>query len=179
MFITKFHEALVTLRGLRALTKGGYLSERGWFRSYIEKSPVDREKNIIPWLPYPAADFIESRLHKGLCIFEYGSGSSTMWFSKRCKKIVSCEHDRAWYKKIKDQIPDNATIIYKKPGKDYIEAIKNFSHVFDIILIDGIDRVQCMENCLEALKKDGIIILDDSFRKEYNQGLEYLINNGF
>jgi hypothetical protein len=48
-----------------------------------------------------------------------------------------------------------------------------------VIVIDGINRVECERHCVEALQEDGVIVWDNSDRKEYKTGYEYLIEQGF
>ena len=170
---------LFELRSFYSLRISGYLFQMDWFRSFKEKTSVDAEGNIIPWLPYPVIDFLGRRLNKELSVFEYGCGASTSWLSARVKKLVSCEHNKEWYEKVKKQIPDNVTLIYKALDEGYSEVIKEYSNEFDIIFVDGRNRVECIKNSLGALKEDGIIILDDSFREEYNEGKQYLYDAGF
>ena len=50
---------------------------------------------------------------------------------------------------------------------------------YEIIVIDGRDRVNCIKHSLKALKVNGVIILDDSERREYIKGRRYLMKNGF
>jgi predicted O-methyltransferase YrrM len=37
-------------------------------------------------------------------VFEYGSGGSTLFFGERAKVLVSVEHDREWYKVLKQHL---------------------------------------------------------------------------
>jgi hypothetical protein len=38
------------------------LVQNGWFRSFKEDSPVDRDDQVFLWLTYPFIHFIENRL---------------------------------------------------------------------------------------------------------------------
>lgn len=174
-----FKSLLFELRSFYSLRISGYLFQMGWFRSFKEKRSIDTEGNIIPWLPYPVIDFLERRLSKDLSVFEYGCGASTIWLSARVKDLVSCEHNKEWYEKIKEQISSNVTLLYKNLDEGYSDTIKEYSDKFDIIFVDGLNRVNCIKNLLGALREDGIIILDDSFREEYDEGKQYLYDAGF
>lgn len=53
-----------------------------------------------PWTS-PASILIFKRLlNKDMVGFEFGSGSSTIFFSNRIKKLVSLEHSKKWYEEI-------------------------------------------------------------------------------
>ena len=51
-----------------------------------------------------------------------------------------------------------------KEEKKYINKPKNKK--FDFILVDGINRDECMDLAFDLLEKNGSIILHDSARKE-------------
>ncbi len=65
------------------------------------------------------------------------------------------------------------------PGGYYSKISTKFDTEFDIIIVDGRDRVNCIVNAVGNLKEDGVIILDDPERKSYGDGIKLLINKGF
>lgn len=50
----------------------------------------------VPWVTFEARDFIESILTPSAMVFEYGSGGSTLFYSRNVNKVVSVEHDPIW-----------------------------------------------------------------------------------
>ena len=50
---------------------------------------------------------------------------------------------------------------------------------FDIIIVDGRDRVNCCKQAVEALTESGVVVLDDSERTGYWEGIDFLLKNGF
>jgi len=166
---------------LYSLTKTGPLKEDGWFRSFREKSSVDADGNPIPWFTYPATEFLKRRIHPDMSIFEYGCGSSTLWWSKRVNEIVSVEHDEDWYIQLVEKMPENVKLHHIKLeyNGDYSKKVKEYKNRFDIAVLDGRDRINCAINSLTALKEDGILIWDNSDRKEYESGYNFLYKNGF
>ena len=50
---------------------------------------------------------------------------------------------------------------------------------FDMVMIDGRDRVNCCKYAVEALNDEGVILFDDSDREAYNDGYSFLKTNGF
>lgn len=158
-----------------------YLTEIGWCRSVKEEQSIDRNGNYLPWLTYPAIFFLENRIKPEMTVFEYGSGSSTLWWSERVATVASCEHDLGWYNSVKTKVPSNVEYLYHELvyGGDYSRAILKYNHKFDIVLIDGRDRVNCAKNSLPALKENGVIVWDNSDRSKYQEGYSYLISNGF
>ena len=50
---------------------------------------------------------------------------------------------------------------------------------FDVVLVDGLDRVDCVHAALPALTSAGVIILDDTHRTEYQTLLAQLRQKGY
>ncbi len=166
---------------LYSLRKHGYLFEMGWFESYRRKAVVDRAGTPIPWITYPSLSFLEGRIGKDLAVFEWGSGNSTLWWADRVMRVVSCEHDKAWYEKVRNLLPTNAEVshIPLTGGREYASAILDYVDAFDIVVIDGRDRVNCARNVLPALKPGGVIVWDNSDRSSYQDGYDFLVGSGF
>lgn len=163
------------------LMKDSYLQSRGWFQSFVSSMPVNQQGRAIPWLTYPAIEFLEKRVKKQMSVFEYGSGNSTIWWSGLVSTITSCEHDKSWYDKMNSNLPANVRYLHFVliRGGDYSKVIGQYDKEFDIVVIDGRDRVNCAMNSLNALKKNGVILFDDSDRDLYQEGYDYLNSNGF
>jgi Methyltransferase domain len=169
------------LSSLLSLRSYGYLSEVGWFNALKTKSSVDQNSKPIPWVTYPFLDFINERLNRNLEVFEFGSGNSTLFFSRQVGQITSAEHNTKWYDYLIRKIPENVKLILTNSDneEDYIGSLSNGNKKFDIIFIDGIHRVTCCNISINFLNSQGVIILDDSERDEYKSGIEYIIKNGF
>jgi len=169
------------LYSIYLLKRDSCLLEYGWFRSFYEGRSIDFNGNPVPWLTYPAVEFLKSKKTKDFILFEYGAGYSTLWWSSRVTFMYSCEHDKHWYNVVLEHLPKNVSIkhIDLVYGGDYCREIGKYNGKFHIIIIDGRDRNNCLKNCLVALREDGVIILDNSDRKEYKEGIEFLLFNGF
>jgi predicted O-methyltransferase YrrM len=159
----------------------GYLSTIGWFTAFDNQQAVDANNQPIPWVTYAFIDFIKPRLNKDLSIFEYGSGNSTLFYAKNVKRVVSVEHDEAWYKNIVGQKAPNAEMIFTKleTNGEYAQKAKLLGEKFDIIIVDGRDRVNCCRYSVDALTENGVLILDDSERLDYEDARMLLKEKGF
>lgn len=159
----------------------GYLQNSGWIASLREGMPVDAQGKPVPWITFPALDFISSRLSSDMAVFEYGSGHSTLWWSSRVSRVVSCEHDKEWYAEFKARVPGNVDYMLRRVKNStlYSGEIARYRNEFDILVIDGRDRVSCIRNGLAALKSAGIVIWDNSDRQEYEEGYQLLADHGF
>jgi predicted O-methyltransferase YrrM len=114
-------------------------------------------------------------------VFEYGSGFSTIWWASRTSRIVSVEHNERWYEEIRSKLPGNATALFRalEYGGDYHRAILDADGPFDIVVIDGRDRVNCAKVCVPQLTDGGVVIWDNSERENYEEGRRYLRDSGF
>ena len=136
--------------------------------------------HIEPWFTWSFIDFLKPRLHYNLDILEYGSGSSTLWFSQLCQAVCAVESDVKYFRNIYDKCLPNVKILLRS---QYFESYQNCSFdgfdKFDIIIIDGKRRLECAQVSLSRLKENGVIILDDSHRCHYQPIRETLAQAGF
>lgn len=169
------------LKSLLSFNHKGYLNDIGWFKAFETRSPVDGFGDPIPWVTYPFIDFIETRLNKQHTVFEFGSGNSTYFYAKHAGIVVSVEHDKEWYDKIVGRKPENSEMIFCEliRGGDYCHMPQKLEEKFDIIIVDGRDRVNCCRQAVDALSPNGVIVLDDSEREYYQPGIEFLTQAGF
>ena len=159
-----------------------YLRDSGWVNSVKKGLPVDSIDNELPWFTYGAIHFLKERLNDNFVVFEFGSGNSTLWFSKKVNEVISVEHDQSWYDRNKSSFEEISNIEYihreEKTG-DYSNEILKYSNQIDVLIIDGVDRVQCCLKSLSSLKPSGVILWDNSDRTSYQEGYDFLISNGF
>lgn len=169
------------LRSLLSFNKKGYLKEIGWFSAFEDKTPVDRHGNPIPWVTYSFIDFIKERITKDHKVFEFGSGNSTYFYARYAGNVVSVEHDKAWYDKIVNTKPENSDMIFTElqTDGDYCRMPVKLGQKFDIIIVDGRDRVNCCKQAVDALTPAGVVVLDDSEREFYADGVSFLKEKGF
>lgn len=168
--------------GLAAATyNNSYLVETGWLRSVARQECIDKSGSYIPWITYAAISFLENRLNKEISVFEYGTGASTLWWANRVKNVISIEHDKSWHTKMKSLLPESVKtfLIELIVNGAYAKKVLEFSELFDIVVIDGRDRVNCAKYSINALKPVGIILWDDTDRLQYAEGITYLLDRGF
>ena len=140
-----------------------------------------------PAMSNPAVHFLDTHLNNTHELFEWGSGASTFWFAERCKSVVSVEYFEEFYDVIKERNTyDNLELVFQKPDnlcrKGYIAKFSsargfsfyNFAHtidqysLFDVIVVDGRARNRCLDLAFSKLRQNGIIVYDDTNRKEYH-----------
>ena len=116
-----------------------------------------------PIIPFGARQALAQILNKNMHLVEFGSGQSTLWYANRCKEVITHETDKAWFEKVSKSLTDagceNVEIIWWD-GKSFTESIK--SPPPDLIVVDGINRVICIEYAIEVAAAHTWIYLDNS-----------------
>lgn len=131
-------------------------------KSMWKRRPVNSTGNPLPWYTYGAIEFLSDLKVKN--VFEYGAGYSTHWWSKRAEKIYFVEHSEEWFNKLIPTFTSKVTG-YIAPFVEttpYVNAIEIPEEKFDVICIDGIDRMRCAVVATKHLTEDGVIVLDNS-----------------
>ena len=152
-----------------------------WVASLTAIYQLDRMIRLdIPWWNVAATEEVEAFLEArpDARVFEYGSGASTAWLARRCSELISVEHDAGWRDGLIEQLGDfpHCRIDYRpldsEAGPTYSQAIADAGGTFDLIIVDGRLRTQCLEAAIGYLAPDGIILFDDSGRQRYRGGIE-------
>jgi len=190
IFIKFFKKILIFFYILPLLDRFKFI-KKSYLRSLLSiydlKELID---NDLIWINYKAIKYIENFITKNSRVLEYGSGASTFWFAKRCKDLTSIEHDEKYYQMVKKILKKNrikCDYNFCKPEilsnnykshkikdltfKNYVLKGNSSKKKFDIIFIDGRCRIKCLQNSLKLIKKNGLIIFDNSNRKEYKKGI--------
>jgi hypothetical protein len=86
-----------------------YLRKKGWQKSFTERVPVDAN-GPLPWITYPALEFLKAAAQPQWRIFEYGSGNSSLWWSQRSARVHSVDHDAEWIERLSSARPPNCDL---------------------------------------------------------------------
>ena len=133
-------------------------TEYGFLESSKNNIPVNDKNQIMPMYTYPCYEWLNSIDWTDSKVFEYGTGYSTTWWQNKNVAYHAVENNKQWY----DMIKDNTNIKYESNYNKYIESIYEYDFKFDVIVIDGVVRFDCIKPALEKIKDDGIIIFDNS-----------------
>jgi hypothetical protein len=149
----------------------------------------------VPWWTYRAIDVVDAWLTarpRPIRVFEYGSGASTLWLSRRADQVCSVEHHRGFGEhiapalaaagnvdfRIVEPVPsDRPAIASAKEGNAgldfsaYVSTIDAVGGDFDLIVIDGRAREACLTAAIGHLKRDGLIVFDNTRRARYRTAI--------
>lgn len=73
-----------------------------WLRTQSKNTNAFSEG--VPWITFEARDFLKRILKPEWSVFEYGSGGSTIFLSKRARQVVSVEHDAGWFSRVAEAL---------------------------------------------------------------------------
>jgi protein-L-isoaspartate O-methyltransferase len=152
---TRFH----TSNGYLCLDPGEFLRA---FGTTIARLSLKKYSHC-PWLVYSATSHL-APLVAGRRVFEFGSGMSTVWFSERCREVVSVESNSEWYSSVVNRTKrhDNVRVVYADSKPGYLGAISEAGGKFDVILIDGLYRKDCVQLARTYLNRNGMVIVDNT-----------------
>jgi hypothetical protein len=124
---------------------------------------------VLPWITDGATNFLDGyiadNLKKSTKVFEFGLGNSTLYFLSRGCHVTGVEHDEHWFNMIASasKVFEYEKIQLSLGMRPYTEAYS--SNQYDVISIDGRDRVLCLKRVLQlGLLDSSIIVLDNTER---------------
>ncbi len=134
--------------------------KQGLYRTMASGRPVTPTGEPLPWFTYPAIHYLEQLDLSSTSVFEYGSGNSTLWWQTRVAAVRSVEHDAEWYQLVRGAVHEFVDHRLVTDAESYVNAIAPGQ--YDIIVIDGEFRRECVRKAVDHLKSGGFIVLDNS-----------------
>ena len=151
-----------------------YLKSLGVF-DYTPGQLMASESKIVPLLTNSFLGWFETQNWDNKVLLELGSGSSTLYFARHFKKVISWETNKDWFDTLQDILPINVE-------HQFVDSI---SKSFDSIDINSCDAIllDCAENRANIAKEiseggfNGIVFFDNS--EWYRNGVNFLTKSGF
>lgn len=137
-----------------------------------------------PWLTFPAIRFLESLDGRNVRVLEFGSGASSQWLTERFAEVRSIEHDPQWYATVKAQGSD---VVLADPAGDLWTGQSDSAYLragrvgapYDLVIVDGVARLTCIEHVDEFVRPDGLVVVDDTDMVEMRSARPRLVAAGF
>jgi hypothetical protein len=149
----------------------------GQLKSFWSRKSVDAEGRPLPWMTYPAIEYLKQFDLSDKHVFEYGSGSSSLFWAGRAKSVIAVELNAEWYRFVNSMRPDNLELLLASDKESYVSSLSRYGRNFDLIVIDGAWRNACAVIAHKFLNESGMIIIDNSDR--HYSGSDYLRAQGF
>ncbi len=130
-----------------------------------------------PWLTREAIGLLDKYLTKDMHVLEFGAGGSSIWFAQRTATVVSIESDVVWYVRILRRAQElklsHLLLFYLSTAEECWQTLTQLG-LFDLVLVDGHSRVECIKRAREHVRPGGWLVLDDAQRRAY-RAAEYLL----
>jgi precorrin-6B methylase 2 len=134
----------------------------GFMKSQAENKPLLGDGEEIPMWSYGLVEYLMSLDLSWADVLEIGSGSSTVFLSKRVKSVTAIETDAQWAQKLNERKLANVKTVHIEKEK-LGETITGFKDGFDIICVDPAgNRLECAKAAAPLLRPGGFIILDNA-----------------
>lgn len=187
-FLRKYLSPLRLLNYLRLLatSRSGYLRRTGWIHTLLAGAPRDADGHDLPWMNYAFIAFIRERLRPDMRVLEFGAGYSTLFWARHVRSVHAIEHSGFFSTLLRDRLPPNAQVVlhteadgvpYARRGAEVAEREGGLR--FDLVVIDGIRRVEACLASLDLLSEGGVVVWDDAARSAYQPGFDALTARGF
>lgn len=152
----------------------------------------------LPWIAQGALEHLDSYLDGSMTVLEFGCGGSTLYFSRKVGTVISIEDNQKWFEIMKEKTADFSGVDLRWiPEDEFFQGEKYLGNSFsskeisfknyvqgaadlkeesiDVLVVDGRSRIPCLTENLPKLKKEGLILFDNSDRKHYQEGLNSLL----
>jgi precorrin-6B methylase 2 len=156
----------------------GYLVQVGWIQTRASHVARDAAGRPTPWFTYPAIRLLGDRVHREWRVLEFGAGMGTLWWSDRVREVTAVEHDEAWATQVSAQCNARVLRVDGATAESYVRPARG-TGPYDVVIVDGLHRNECLAAAPDLLTPAGVIVLDDAQREEYHTGIEALRTLGF
>ena len=147
----------------------------------LRRTPMDLE---LPWFSFGAIDYLMRYVNAHHQIFEFGSGGSTLFFSRRAARILSMESHPEWHSRVCERARrlklNNLVCELHRLDGNRLERYRDSSffdrvrsNQWDVVVIDcfcgftdgsyGQLRRHAFEISLPQIAPGGLLVLDDSW----------------
>lgn len=120
----------------------------------------------VPWLAYSAVEKIDTLLRRQDRMCEYGAGGSTLWFGRRVATVTAMETAPEWAEIVTARIgrahlERSVRCVQAELETAYINGPWNEGKTYDVVLVDGFWRLECLRKAMAGVSRTGLIIMDD------------------
>lgn len=142
-----------------------------------------RISTMFPWYVESFLEVLATWDLYDKVIWEYGLGASSIWWAYNSKAVYGVDSNKEWYNGVKnrltelnisdktylnyaavieeDQITDYNFAFANECKNAYINAIHIADIHFDIVVVDGLYRDECIAEALKKMKPGAILIVDN------------------
>ncbi len=125
----------------------------------------DPDRKEPHWAP-GAAEYLASQISKDARCLEWGGGMSTPWLGSLVPdgSVLTIEDDTDWTERIwkmTDSMLHCCVLNVSRYSSQYATPVPHLPD-FDVYLIDGYQRIKCLEQAIEVSTPGNLLVLDDA-----------------
>jgi hypothetical protein len=148
---------------------------KAWFHDRFDKEGAIRQG--VPWIAWPCIDYLTSYLKPEHKVFEWGGGGSTIFFLAKGCSVTTIESNEYWRNQIDARIGQEyrhrwqLRFVEADSNEDpraplYIQSVLE-GGPWDVVLVDGWNREECLMQARETVRPGGLLLLDNANRLQY------------
>lgn len=150
----------------------------------VQWQVIDPSNNLVkPWFTHPFLEVLATWELKDKVVLEYGGGRSTAWWRSKAGFVVTIETSEKWLLEVSTEcysetLP-NGILVHRPINEgdqvrkdEYVKAYpkKLFTDeealVYDIVVVDGILRYECMQEAISLLSDHGGKLIVDNWDQD-------------
>jgi hypothetical protein len=144
---------------------------------------VENSSLFLPWYNFKLIEYLNAYLKNDMVIFEYGVGFSSLFYAGKKCTVYGVETRIEWKKKIEDLAKENdlcgkIQIQHCNDIVNFHKAVLKYDKIFDVIVVDSIQRLACLKAAKSVYKK-GLVILDNSERPNLSEAKNIMAGFNF
>jgi hypothetical protein len=131
---------------------------------------------VYPWFTHPFLDELETWELSTRTVLEFGAGRSTAWWRSKAKWVDSIEVDEAWARHAEAECRgaglDNgsiacANVSERAEDRDRFLAMIPAGRRYDIVVVDGSWRDECLRWALQHFAEAPGIVIADNWQQDF------------
>lgn len=149
-------------------------------RELVQWQIVDPETNcVFPWFTHGFLEVLKTWDLKNCNVLEYGGGNSTAYWRAVSNTVITIETKASYVDSILEECKEmglgNGLVILKEVNEgdrdrqnQYVEAYYDYivNFPYDLVVVDGIFRYECMLEGLLLLRKEGGRLIVDNWQQD-------------
>jgi len=95
-------------------------------------------------------------------------------------EVACCDHEEAYWELARHRVGDKVQFVgCYQDMEQYTTACLLPGVRYDLVVVDGVWRNECLPSALQCLSEHGVLVLDNAERAEYAAGRKMLLERGF
>lgn len=138
------------------------LIKKSLWRTFKTGHAIQADAWPIPWITYPAMDYLAQLDFSQAEILECSAGDSSLWWASRACHVISVESGPMWAEWVRSQTSKNLRVIGPISDSDYVSTPLEPGKKFEVIVVDGKQPEACALAVLNHLAEGALLILDNA-----------------